>query len=76
MTSQLINIILNIDKSNEYSDTMYMTLAVLIGNYKLISMWITAKNIRSVTDIFTEKLFRSLESCEAIIQQKYTKLTK
>lgn len=76
MTSQLINIILNIDKSNEYSDTMYMTLAVLIGNYKLISMWITAKNIRSVIDIFAEKLFRSLESYETIIQQKYTKLTK
>lgn len=74
--SQFMNIILNINNSDEISDSMYMTLAVFIGTYKLIILWKNDKNIIAIINALAEKPFSPLESQEVIIQRKYDEIIK
>lgn len=74
--SQFMNIILNINNSDEISDSIYMTLTVFIATYKLIIMWKNDKNVIAIINALAEKPFSPLESQEVIIRQKYEKMIK
>ncbi|XP_067207858.1 uncharacterized protein [Linepithema humile] len=74
--SQFMNIIFNIDDFNEISESLYMTLAVLIAIYKIITMWIIDKSVIRIINALTEKSFKSRESCEVMLRQKYEKMIK
>lgn len=71
-----MNVLLNIDKIEEISESIYMTLTVLVANYKIISVWVNHKNITGIINTFEKKPFIAMKPREEIIQQKYNKIIK
>lgn len=76
MMSQMINIVLNIDNLSEMSDNIYMTLAVFIATYKIVTMWITKQYVIMIIKILMEEPFKPSELREVMIRQKYDKMIK
>lgn len=71
MLLQLMDIILNVDNPDDFTETVYIMLAMSIGSSKMISLLLNRKNIQMLTDALIEEPFRPLESDEIEIQQKY-----
>lgn len=74
--SQFINIILNVDNSDEFTDSIYMMLTVFIAGYKQICMWIDGKNIATIINLLTEIPFRPSELHEMTIRRKFDKMIR
>ncbi|KAG5336422.1 OR94B protein, partial [Acromyrmex charruanus] len=71
--SQIMNIALNINNFDEISDNIYMTLAVFIATYKIVTMWIIKEHVVTIVNVLKEEPFKPSESCEIIIRQRYDK---
>ncbi|KMQ91236.1 odorant receptor isoform a-like protein [Lasius niger] len=71
MLPQLMDIILNVDNPDEFTDTLYIMLAMVIACCKMLSLVMNRKNIKILTDALIEKPFRPLEPDEIEIQQKF-----
>ncbi|CAL1676378.1 unnamed protein product [Lasius platythorax] len=68
---QLMDIILNVDNPNEFTNTLYVMLAMVIACCKMLSLVMNRKNIEILTDALIEKPLRPLEPDEIEIQQKF-----
>ncbi|XP_025162771.1 uncharacterized protein LOC105191616 [Harpegnathos saltator] len=71
MLSQLMDIILNVNNPDEFADTFYIMLAIVISCCKMTGLLINRKNIETFTDILSEKPFIPLETDEMQIRCKY-----
>jgi len=74
--SQFMNIVLNVENSDEFIDSLYMMLTVFVAGYKQVYMWIDRKNIEVIINIHYEKPFVPCETRELIIQQKFEKIAQ
>ncbi|XP_024872652.1 odorant receptor 94a-like [Temnothorax curvispinosus] len=74
LTSQFVNIILNVGNSDEFTDALYMMLTVLVAGYKQIYMWVDRKNVMVIINVLTEKPFAPYETHEVMIQEKFEKM--
>lgn len=72
--SQFMNILLNVDNSDDLTDSLYMMLTVFVAGYKQICMWIDHKNVTAMIHILNEKPFIPLKSQEVMIQRKFDKM--
>lgn len=68
MLPQLMDIILNVDNPDDFTDTFYIMLAMVIACCKMLSLLLNRKNIQMLTDALVEK---PLEPDEIEIRQKY-----
>ncbi|XP_032691307.1 odorant receptor 46a-like [Odontomachus brunneus] len=71
MLAQLMDIIFNVDNSDEFADTFYIMLAMVISCCKMTGLLVNRKNIGTFTDILTEKPFIPLETDEVQIRRKF-----
>jgi len=71
-----MNILLNVETSDEFTDSLYMMLTVFVAGYKQVYMWIDRKNITVIINVFDEKPFVACETRELIIQQKFEKMVQ
>jgi len=76
MLPQLMDIILNVDNPDDFTDTFYIMLAMVIACCKMFSLLLNRKNIEMLTDALIEKPFRPLESDEIKIRQKYDNIIR
>lgn len=67
---QLMDIILNVDNPDDFTDTFYIMLAMVIACCKMFSLLLNRKNIELLIDALVEKPFRPLEPDEIEIRQK------
>ncbi|XP_071572213.1 odorant receptor 46a-like [Temnothorax nylanderi] len=74
--SQFMNIMLNVENSDEFTDSLYMMLTVFVAGYKQVYMWIDRKNIMMIINLFYEKPFAACDTRELMIQQKFEKIVK
>ncbi|XP_071631606.1 uncharacterized protein [Temnothorax longispinosus] len=74
--SQFMNIMLNVENSDEFTDSLYMMLTVFVAGYKQVYMWIDRKNIMMIINLFYEKPFAAGDTRELMIQQKFEKIVK
>lgn len=74
--SQFMNLILYVDNSDEFIETIHMMLTVSVAGFKLASVWINRKNVKLVINTLTEKPFKPIESDEVMIRQKFDKLVQ
>ncbi|XP_050463326.1 uncharacterized protein LOC126857699 isoform X1 [Cataglyphis hispanica] len=74
--SQFMNIMFNVDNSDDFTDSLYMMLTVFVAGYKQVYMWIDRKKIMDVINVLTEKPFVICETREAMIQQKFEKMVE
>lgn len=68
-----MHIVLNVENSDEFTDTLYMMLTVLVAGYKQVFLWIDRKNVTLIIDVLTEKPFAPCELEEMTIRQKFDK---
>ncbi|XP_071631676.1 odorant receptor 46a-like [Temnothorax longispinosus] len=71
MLPQLMDIILNVNNPDDFTDTFYIMLAMIIASCKIFSLLLNRKNIEMLTDALVEKPFKPLEPNEIEIRQKY-----
>lgn len=74
--SQFMNILLNVDNSDELIDCLYMMLTVFVAAYKQVCMWINHKKVQMMIDVLTQKPFSPRESCEITICRKFNELIR
>ncbi|XP_012057565.1 PREDICTED: odorant receptor 46a, isoform B-like [Atta cephalotes] len=74
--SQFMNIVLNVENSDEFTDSLYMMLTVFVAGYKQVYMWIDRKNIMVIINVLNEKPFAACEIQELKIQQKFEKMVQ
>lgn len=74
--SQFMNIVLNVENSDDFIDSLYMMLTVFVAGYKQVYMWVDRKNVMMIIDALKEKPFTPCEAREEIIQQKFEKLIR
>ncbi|KAF3054557.1 Odorant receptor 020 [Nylanderia fulva] len=71
--SQLMDIILNVDNTDDFADTFYVMLALVISCCKMIGLLINRKNIEMLTNILIRKPFIPLEADEIEIRHRFDK---
>ncbi|XP_025994617.2 odorant receptor 46a-like [Solenopsis invicta] len=71
--AQLMDIILNVDNTDDFTETFYIMLAMIISCCKMIGLLVNRKNIGILTNILTEKPFVPLEADEIKIRHKFDK---
>ncbi|KAF3054549.1 Odorant receptor 017 [Nylanderia fulva] len=74
--SQFMNIIFNVENSDEFTDSLYMMLTVFVAGYKQVYMWTDRKKVMVVINVLTEKPFAICETHEAVIQKKFEKIVE
>ncbi|XP_011882843.1 PREDICTED: odorant receptor 46a, isoform A-like isoform X1 [Vollenhovia emeryi] len=74
--SQFMNIVLNVKNSDEFIDSLYMMLTVLVAGYKQVYMWVDRKNIMVIINVFKEKPFAAVDEHEFEIQKKFEKMVQ
>lgn len=72
--SQFMNIVFNVDNSDEFTDALYMLLTVLVAAYKQTFMWVDRKHVMMIIDQLTERPFAPCESHEMTIRRKFDKM--
>ena len=76
MLAQLMDIILNVNNADDFTDTFYIMLAMVIASCKMLSLLLNRKNIEILTGALVEKPFRPLEPDEIEIRQKYNNIIR
>lgn len=71
--SQFMDIVLNVDNSDELTDSLYMMLTVFVAGYKNICLWIDRKNVRMLVNVLRKNPFKPSESHEITIRQRFDK---
>ncbi|XP_011704295.1 PREDICTED: odorant receptor 46a, isoform A-like [Wasmannia auropunctata] len=74
--SQFMDIVLNVDNSDELTDSLYMMLTVFVAGYKQICLWVDHKNVTIIINALDKKPFGPCESHEIIIRQKFDKMVQ
>ncbi|EFN83902.1 Odorant receptor 46a, isoform A [Harpegnathos saltator] len=69
-----MNIILNVENSDEFTDALYMMLTVLVAAYKQTFMLLDRGNITMIIDQLTVRPFAPCESHEVTIRRKFDKM--
>lgn len=73
---QFMDIVLNVDNPDDFTNNLYMMLNVSVSGYKLLIMWINYTNIATLINKFSEEPFKPLDSGELKICQKFDKLIR
>ncbi|XP_018317998.1 odorant receptor 46a-like [Mycetomoellerius zeteki] len=69
-----MDVVLNVDNTDDFTDTFYIMLAIIISCCKMIGLLINRKNIGILTNILTQKPFIPLGVDEIEIRHKFDKI--
>ncbi|XP_072754209.1 uncharacterized protein [Anoplolepis gracilipes] len=73
---QFMDIVLNVDNPDDFTNNLYMMLNVSVSGYKLLIMWINYTNIATLIKKLNEEPFKPLDTGELEIRQKFDKLIR
>lgn len=71
MVPQFMDLLLNVDNPDDFTDTFYIMLAMVIACCKMFGLLLNRKNIEMLIDSLVTNPFRPLGSDEVAIQQKF-----
>lgn len=74
MVPQFMDIVLNVDNADDFTNTFYVMLAMVIAFCKMLGMLLNRKNIEMLTNVLDENPFRPLGPDEIEIRQKFNNL--
>lgn len=74
MLSQLMDLIITVDNSDDFTDNFYMLLAMIVSCCKMFALLMNRNNIEMLINTLTKKPLQPIESDEMEIRQKYEKL--
>ncbi|XP_072754237.1 uncharacterized protein [Anoplolepis gracilipes] len=73
MMPQIMDIILNVDNTDDFADTFYIMLAMVISFCKMTGLLINRKNIGTLTKTLIQEPFIPLEADEIEIRHRFEK---
>ncbi|XP_014486423.1 PREDICTED: odorant receptor Or2-like [Dinoponera quadriceps] len=73
-TTQFMHLIFNAANADEITESMYVVLVGMIGNFKIITISINYKNFAIILGNLSEKPFKPMEQIETMIQIKFEKM--
>lgn len=76
MLSQLMDIILNVDNTDDFAENFYVTLAMIVSCCKMFSLLRNRSNIAMLIDILMKKPCKPVELDEIEIRQKFDRLVQ
>lgn len=68
---QFMNIVLNVDNLDDFTDNLYMMLNVFVSGYTIAYQWIYYEDIVIIIKRLTEEPFKPLDSGEMEIRRKF-----
>ncbi|XP_018052201.1 PREDICTED: uncharacterized protein LOC108689776 [Atta colombica] len=74
MLSQLMDLIIIVDNSNDFTDNFYVLLAMIVSCCKMLALLMNRSNIEMLIKTLMRKPFRPVEPDEMKIRQKFEKL--
>ncbi|XP_018374275.1 PREDICTED: odorant receptor Or1-like [Trachymyrmex cornetzi] len=74
MLSQLMDLIMIVDNSNDFTDNFYVLLAMIVSCCKMLALLMNRSNIEMLIKTLMRKPFRPVEPDEMKIRQKFEKL--
>jgi len=74
MLSQLMDLIMTVDNSDDFTDNFYVLLAMIVSCCKMFALLINRNNIDMLIDTLTRKPLQPIESDEMEIRQRYERL--
>lgn len=73
---QFMDIVLNVDNPDDFTNNLYMMLNVSVSGYKLLIMWINYTNVATLINKLNEEPFKPMDSGELEIRRKFDKLIR
>lgn len=73
---QFMHVIFNATSAEEITETIYMALVGLIGNFKIITINFNYQNFVTMLNNLSEKPFKPMEQKETMIRTKFDKMIK
>ncbi|XP_077264586.1 odorant receptor 46a-like isoform X2 [Temnothorax americanus] len=73
---QIMDLVLYVDNTNDFTNNMNMMLTVSISCYKVLIMCLNYENIVALINYLTEEPFKPLDSDEMKIRRRYDKLIR
>lgn len=73
---QLVDVVLNVDNADDFTDGLYMMLNGFVSSCKLLIMWRNYEDIVIIINRLTEEPFKPLDSGEMEIRQKFDMLIR
>ncbi|CAL1676395.1 unnamed protein product [Lasius platythorax] len=74
MLSQLMDIILNVENTDDFAENFYVTLAMIVSCCKMFSLLKNRSNIAMLVDILMKKPCKPVEPDEIEIRRKFDRL--
>lgn len=74
MLSQLLDLLLNVDNPDDFTDNIYMLLAMFVSCCKMFTLLMNRNNIMMLIDILIKRPCKPIQSDEIKIQQKFDRL--
>jgi len=74
--SQIMDVVMNVDNSNDFINNLNMMLNMSVSCYKIFIAWLSYKNFAALINYLTEEPFKSLDSNEMEIRQQYDKIIR
>lgn len=74
MLSQLVDLIMIVDNSDDFTDNFYVLLAMIVSCCKMLALLMNRSNIEMLIETLMNKPFQPVEPDEVKIRQKFEKL--
>ncbi|XP_077264619.1 odorant receptor 46a-like isoform X2 [Temnothorax americanus] len=74
--SQVIDVVMNTDNPNDFTDNLNKSLTVSVSCYKIFIAWLSCKNIAGLINYLTEEPFKPLDLGEIKIRRQYDKIIR
>ncbi|XP_076755976.1 odorant receptor 94b-like [Xylocopa sonorina] len=74
VTAQILDIIINVENQDDFSDNIYITPTILIGGFKMTILVIYRKGILSLIDDLHTKPFITVTEEEVRIQRRFNRI--
>ncbi|CAL7950597.1 unnamed protein product [Xylocopa violacea] len=74
VATQILDIIINVENQDDFSDNIYITPAVLVGGCKMTSLVIHRKGILSLIEDLQKKPFSTMTKEEVRIQRRFNRI--
>ncbi|XP_012060024.1 PREDICTED: putative odorant receptor 85d [Atta cephalotes] len=72
--SQFMDVILNVDNPDDFTNTLYTMLTMFAANYKILNLFVNHESFAKLIQNLTEGTFKPLLLVEIEIQRKFDKI--
>lgn len=72
--SQFMDIVLNVDNADDFTDTLNMMLTSSAACYKILIMWFNYERVSTLINYLTEEPFKPLDSGEMEIRRQFDRI--